>query len=191
LLPTDRTHTLKAYGGYNFDWYGSKTNSTELSFFQQALQGTPQTTFINVVATDIPLSKRGDLGRTKPFYQTDISLTHRYKFGRDSRFTLAVNIDVLNIFNNNSPLLLDTVRYKNLNSISANDIDPNFDQNRQTPTAILNRVLNGQIGTFLQQLENGTLPSLGGDPNPRNSTYGSPVIYQEPRNVRFGFRFLF
>lgn len=191
LLATDRTHTFKAYGGYNFDWRGSKTNSTELSFFQQILQGTPQTTFINVVATDIPLSKRGDLGRTKPFYQTDISLTHRYKFGRDARYTVAFNIDLLNAFNNNSPLLLNTVRYKNVNSISASDIDPTFDANTQTPTAILNQVLNGQITSLLQQLENGTLPSLGGTPNPHSAIYGSPLIYQAPRNVRFGFRFLF
>lgn len=191
LLATDRTHTFKAYGGYNFNWWGSKTNSTELSFFQQALQGTPQTTFINVIATDIPLSKRGDLGRTKPFYQTDISLTHRYRFGRDDRFTLAVNLDVLNVFNNNSPLFLDTTRYKTANSISPLDIDPTFDASLQAPTALLNRVLNGQIAPLLQQLENGTLPSLGGAPNPHNTRYGTPIVFQDPRNVRFGFRFLF
>lgn len=191
LLPTDRTHAFKAYGGYIFDWWKNKTNSTELSFFQQALRGTPQTTFINVVAVQIPLSKRGDLGRTKPFYQTDLSLTHRYKFGRDGRLTLAANIDVLNLFNNNSPLLLDTTRYRNQNSISANDIDPSFDANTQTPTAVLNKVLNGQIGPLLTQLENGTLPSLGGNGNPKNSTYSSPLIYQEPRNVRFGVRLMF
>lgn len=191
LLPTDRTHTLKAYGGYLFDWRGNKTNSTELSFFQQAFQGTPQTTFISVVATDIVLSKRGDMGRTKPFYQTDLSLTHRYKFGRDSRFTLAVNVDVLNLFNNNSPLLLDTTRYRNLNGISAEDIDPSFDAETQAPTAVLNKVLNGQIVPLLQQLDNGTLPSLGTDGNPISKTYGSPVVFQEPRNVRFGFRLLF
>ena len=191
LLATDRTHTFKAYGGYNFNWWGSKTNTTELSFFQQALQGTPQTTFINVVATDIPLTKRGDLGRTKPFYQTDISLTHRYRFGRDDRFTLAVNLDVLNIFNNNSPLFLDTTRYRTANSISTNDIDPTFDPSLQPPTALLNQVLNGQITPLLQQLENGTLPSLGGKPNPHNARYGTPIVFQDPRNVRFGFRLLF
>lgn len=184
LLATDRTHTLKAYGGYNFDWFGSKTNTTELSFFQQALQGTPQTTFINVVATDIPLSKRGDLGRTKPYYQTDFSITHRYRFGRDARYTLAVNIDLLNAFNNNSPLTLDTVRYKRTNSISPLAIDPTFDQNTQTPTAILNRVLNGQIGPQIAALANSAT-------NPISTTYGLPTSFQEPRNIRFGFRFLF
>jgi hypothetical protein len=191
LLGTDRTHTFKAYGGYDFDWWGSKTNSTEFSFFEQALQGTPQTTFINVVATDIPLTKRGDLGRTKPFYQTDISLTHRYKFGSDSKYTIAFNIDLLNAFNNNSPLTLNTVKYRTLNSISTTDIDPTFNATTQTPTAILNKVLNGQIGAQLAQLAGGGLPGLAGAPNPISSTYGQPTVYQAPRNVRFGFRFLF
>ena len=184
LLGTDRTHALKAYGGYNFDWFGSRKNATEISFFQQALQGTPQTTFINVVATDIPLSKRGDLGRTKPYYQTDFSITHRYRFGQDARYTVAFNIDLLNAFNNNSPLTLDTVRYKNVNGITTADIDPTFDQNTQTPTAILNKVLNGQIGPQISALANSAT-------NPISTTYGLPTSYQEPRNIRFGFRFLF
>lgn len=184
LLATDRTHTFKAYGGYNFDWFGSRVNATELSFFQQILQGTPQTTFINVVSTDIPLTKRGDLGRTKPFYQTDISLTHRYKFGRDARYTMAFNVDLLNAFNNNSPLILNTVKYKNENSISANDIDPNFDAETQTPTAILNKVLNGQIAAQIAALNNSQT-------NPVSKSYGSPLVYQAPRLVRFGFRFVF
>lgn len=179
LLGTDRTHTLKAYGGYNFDWFGSKVNTTELSFFQQALQGTPQTTFINVVATDIPLSKRGDMGRTKPYYQTDFSITHRYRFGQDARYTLAVNVDLLNAFNNNSPLILNNQKY--LSGISVTDIDPNFDPLTQPPTAILNKVLNGQIGPQLAALANSAT----------NKTYGLPTSYQEPRNIRFGFRFLF
>jgi hypothetical protein len=190
-LATDRRHALKAYGGYNFNWFGSKTNSTEFSFFQQILQGTPQTTFITLNSTAIPLSKRGDLGRTPTFYQTDLSLTHRYRFGRDSRYTLAFNLDVLNALNNNAPLLLDTNRYRTSNTIAFTDIDPTFVAATQTPTAILNKVLNGQIGTQISQLESGGLPSLGVRPNPISATYGLPTVYQAPRNVRFGFRFLF
>ena len=190
-LATDRRHAFKAYGGYNFDWFGSKTNATEFSFFQQALQGTPQTTFITVVATAIPLSRRGDLGRTKPFYQTDLSLTHRYNFGRDSKYTVAFNLDALNAFNNNSPLLFDTNRYRTTNTIASTDIDPTFIAATQAPTAILNQVLSGQIGTQLSQLENGGLRSLGVRPNPISATYGKPNIYQAPRLIRFGLRLTF
>ncbi|MGI8555600.1 MAG: hypothetical protein ACR2LT_04505, partial [Pyrinomonadaceae bacterium] len=191
LLATDRKHALKAYGGYNFDWFGSKTNTTEISVFQQALQGTPQTTFVSVVATSIPLSKRGDLGRTKPFYQTDISFAHRYKFGNDARYTVEFNVDLLNAFNNNSPLLLDATRYRTSNTIAASDIDPNYNPNTQTLTAILNTILSGQASQYATALGNGTLLSLKGRSNPLSSTYGLPSIYQAPRLVRFGFRFKF
>ena len=190
-LPTDRRHAFKAYGGYNFNWWGSKVNSTELSFFQQILQGTPQTTFVTLNSTAVPLIKRGDLGRSPTFYQTDLSLSHRYNFGRDGRFTLAGNIDVLNAFNNNTPLLFDTNRYRTSNTITFTDIDPTFVASTQTPTSILNKILSGQIGTQLQQLENGGLPSLGVRPNPISATYGTPTVYQAARTVRFGFRLLF
>ena len=48
VLATDRTHVFKAYGGYAFDWFGSKTNETFLSFFQFIESGTPQTTAVDV-----------------------------------------------------------------------------------------------------------------------------------------------
>lgn len=190
-LATDRRHAFKAYGGYNFDWFGSKTNSTELSFFQQILGGTPVTTFITVAATSIPLSKRGDLGRTPKFLQTDFSLSHKYKFGRDNHYTVAFDINVLNAFNNNSILAINSSRYRTTNTITGKDIDPTYNANTMTLTNVLNLVLSGQISTQLQQLENGTLPSLNGRPNPKSSTYGQASRYQEPRNIRFGFRLLF
>lgn len=197
LLATDRRHALKAYGSYNFDWFKSNTNSTEFSFFQQVLQGTPVTTFITVVATSIPLSGRGDLGRTPNFYQTDLALSHKYRFGRDNRFTMVFDVNLLNAFNNNSVLTLNTTRYRTSNTLAAVDIDPTYVKETQTLTNILNRILNGQIGTQLAQLENGTLNSLGavngvgGIPNPRNPLYGQPATYQAARNVRFGFRLIF
>lgn len=196
-LATDRRHALKAYGAYNFDWFGSKTNSTELSFFQQVLQGTPQTTFITVVATAIPLSKRGDLGRTPTFYQTDLALSHKYKFGRDNKFTLAFDVDVINALNNNSVLQFNTTKYRVSNTIAATDIDPTFVATTTAPTAILNRVLNGQIGTQLAGLASGANASISGTTttagrtNPVSSTYGKPSLYQSPRLVRFGFRLFF
>lgn len=190
-LATDRRHVLKAYGGYTFDWRGSKSNATDFSFFQQILQGTPQTTFISVVATSIPLSKRGDLGRTPTFWQTDLSASHKYKFGRDNRYTVAFDINVLNAFNNQSVTALGTQRYRTSNTIAGTDIDPLYDSSTQTLIPILNKILNGQIGTQLSQLESGGLPSLAGRTNPKNILYGTPQGYQGIRNVRFGMRFIF
>lgn len=190
-LATDRRHAFKAYGGYDFNWFGSKTNSTELSFFQQALSGTPITTFVTIVATAIPLSKRGDLGRTPNFYQTDLALSHRYNFGRDNRFSMVFDINVLNAFNNNSIIAVNATRYRTLNTISGSDIDPTYNADTQTLTGILNTILSGGISTQLQQLENGGLPSLNGRSNPKSSTYGQASRYQDTRNVRFGFRLIF
>jgi hypothetical protein len=188
-LATDRRHAFKAYGGYSFDKYPWKGHSTDLSFFYQALGGTPLTTFVTVVATSIPLSKRGDLGRTPVFTQTDLALTHRYKI--KERYTLAFDFNVLNVFNQNTPVRFNTGRYRTTNTISANDIDPNYDADTQTLTSVLNKILNGQIGTVLNQLENGGLPSLAGRPNPKASNYGLPSVYQNARNIRLGVRFTF
>ncbi|MEP6945514.1 MAG: TonB-dependent receptor [Acidobacteriota bacterium] len=192
-LATDRRHVVKAYGGYNFDWRGSKTNSTEISFFQQVLQGTPQTTFISVVATSIPLSKRGDLGRTPTFYQTDLTLTHKYKFGRDNRFALVADITFLNAFNNNSVLGFNTTKFTQNNTISGTAIDPCYNPDgllnpgcttaHALLTPALNAVLNGQIGAQINALQTAS--------NPINVLYGKPNLRQAPRNVRFGFRLIF
>ncbi len=191
LLATDRTHTFKSYGGYTWNWWGSKTNSTDFSFFETILQGTPQTTFISVVATSIPLSKRGDLGRTPVFWQTDLGMSHRYKFGRDNRLSLVADINVTNALNNNTVIGLGTSRYRVTNAIAATDIDPTYNASTQTLIPILNKIILGQIGTQLSQLENGGLPSLAGRSNPKNALYGKPQSYQAARNVRFGFRLIF
>ena len=190
-LPTDRRHAIKSYGGYTFDWWGSKRNATDFSYFQQILQGTPQTTFISVVATSIPLSKRGDLGRTPYYWQTDFNASHKYKFGRDDKLAVSFNINVINALNNNSVIGFDKTRYRVSNTIVGTDIDPAYNSATQTLIPILNKILNGQIGTQLSQLENGGLASLAGRTNPKNILYGTPNAYQNPRTVRFGFGFTF
>jgi len=188
-LATDRRNVFKSYGGYSFEKWPWKGHSTDISYFYQALGGTPLTTFVTVVATSIPLSKRGDLGRTPVYTQTDLALTHRYKI--KERYTLAFDFNVLNVFNQNTPIRFTTTRYRTTNTISANDIDPNYDADTQTLTAVLNKILNGQIGTVLNQLENGGLPSLAGRPNPKAANYGLPSVYQSARGVRLGLRFTF
>jgi light-regulated signal transduction histidine kinase (bacteriophytochrome) len=45
------------------------------------------------------VSKRGDLGRTDTLSQTDLSLTHKYRFGRDLRFGVAFDVTALNLWN--------------------------------------------------------------------------------------------
>lgn len=197
FLGTDRRHAFKSYGGYSFDKWKSKAHSTDLSFFFTALQGTPVTTFVTVSATSIPLSKRGDLGRTPALTQTDLSLTHRYRFGRDGRYSMAFDFNVLNAFNQNTPIALVTAKYRVTNTITASDIDPTYNSNTQTLTAVMNKILSGQIGAQIAGLASGANPSISGTAatagrtNPVSSLYGQPSLYQATRNIRLGFRFNF
>lgn len=191
-LPTDRPHTFKAYGGYNFDWMGSKTNQTELSFFQQIYQGTPQTTYIGIEHSSIVFSQRGDLGRTPTYWNTDLNLTHRYRFGRDERFTLAFDVNVLNALNNNSVTAFNTTRYTQNTTVGFADIDPTYDPSSTNaqianPVRALNAILNGN---FSAAKADAILAATAGG-NPRNVLYGTPSQFQAPRFVRFGFRLFF
>lgn len=181
-LATDRPHVLKVYGGYTWDWWNNKNNSTDLTFFTSVASGTPQTTFITVVASAIPLSKRNDLGRTPALSSTDFSLSHSYRFGRDSKYKLVFDVNLLNAFNQNAVTSFDTDKYINVNAISADDVDPNYDPETMTLIPILNQVLNGNVGPQLQALDTA---------DNRNQRYGKANGYQAARNVRFGFRFVF
>ena len=100
-LQTDRPHVFNFYGAYIFNWLGSKTNSTEFAGFQTITSGQPQTTTIYGASSVTPqiFLGRGDLGRSPVFTQTDLSLTHRYRFGNDGRFTMAFDLNLLNAWN--------------------------------------------------------------------------------------------
>ncbi len=99
-LATDRPHVFKAYGGYSYNWGGNNSNRTTVSAFTTFQSGTPLTTIYNLysLGTTI-LFGRGDLGRTEMFSETDFSVSHRYRFGRDNRFTLEPFVDIRNLFN--------------------------------------------------------------------------------------------
>ena len=177
LLATDRPNVFNAFGAYIFDWMGNKTNSTEFSFFQTVQSGTPQTTLINFI-TPIPETRRGDLGRTPRFSQTDIAVSHKYRFGRDNRFTLVGDLNILNLLNQDIVTSLFTTRSGVTLSPSTFGLSEIAGAN-----AFTNGELSGRINTFLQ----GTPTAL----NRLNSAYGQANGFQGPRSVRFGFRLLF
>jgi len=186
-LATDRPHVLKAYGGYTFDWWKSSSNATEISFFTQAMSGTPQTTVIDF---GVPLvaTKRGDMGRTPTFTQTDLSLSHSYKFGRDGRFKVVGDLTLLNAFNENNITALDPRKFFH-NYIGETEFVPEFADGSgygvagfQYTTQFMNAVLNGEAAPFIQALDT---------PLNRNQAFGQPSAFQGKRNIRFGFRFIF
>jgi hypothetical protein len=183
ILPLDRTHVFKASGTYTFDWWGSKANSTDMSFFTTAQTGTPQTTFVDVFHIAIPLTERGDLGRTPAFTQTDFNLAHRYRFGRDDRFAAVFEVNVLNAFNEANIIALNT-QYDN---VISGGFHVEYTDIAATPVAAVNLLTSQGIISRIAEL-NGTPQTK---PENFNAAYGQPSIFQGPRTVRFGFRLLF
>ena len=188
ILPLDRTHAFKASGTYSFDWWGSKANSTDGSFFTTVQSGTPLTTFVNIMGIPIPQTKRGDLGRTEAFRQTDLNLTHRYRFGRDDRLTMAFDFNVLNIFNENHVLAVNQNLHSAAFSLGATRI------NGCTTVLCATNYLtsNGVLAAYAAR-EQSFAPSASvfGVNAARNAAFLQPINYQDPRSVRFGFRLLF
>lgn len=184
LLPTDRTHYVKFAGNYTFNWWGNKSHSTDFNAFYQIGSGTPVTTRARYgVVSGMIVSGRGDLGRTDTFSQTDASISHRYSFGRDNRFGLVGYVNVLNLLNQATELSRrETISRSEFppGLIGCPTADPN-----DTPVRCLTRaVFNGQItsASFLQYA------NTAGNTDNR---YNLPQLFQAPRSVRFGFRFVF
>ncbi|MFN6963493.1 MAG: carboxypeptidase regulatory-like domain-containing protein [Pyrinomonadaceae bacterium] len=178
LLATDRTHVVNSYGAYTFDWLGSKTNSTDFGYFTTFQSGTPQTTLVSFHSsgTPIPLNGRGDMGRTPMFTQTDVNVSHKYRFGRDNRFTLAGDLNIINLFNEANV----TSRFTTLSAVAVTEAALGF----SNPVAATNALTSGQLYNAVQTY-------LNGAPNRKDGRYGLSNGYQGPRSVRFGFRLLF
>ena len=178
-LPTDRPHVFNIYGAYIFDWKGSKTNSTEISGFQTITSGTPQTTTIFGASSITPqiLRRRGDLGRSPVYSQTDLALTHRYRFGGDNRFTLAFDLNFLNLFDQQTVTGIYTTMNPSSATVSAAALG-------LSQVAYANGYTSGTI-------LNAILARIASQPDRSDIRYKMPFLYQSPRQVRFGFRILF
>jgi hypothetical protein len=196
-LPTDRPHALKFAGAYSLNWnerfgFGG-TNITEFQVFSTLQSGTPITTVIDILGIDtIPLTRRGDLGRTERFTETDFAIRHRYRFGRDNRFTLVGELDVLNLFNENNELGQFSLISTNSFGLTEPQLGLVTDQERATLPVLQQEALGiarlqrrDASSLFRSYIEN---PELGGGIDPR---YQQTNFFQAPRQIRFGFRLLF
>ena len=180
-LQTDRPHVFNFYGAYIFDWLGKKTNSTEISGFQTVSSGQPQTTTIFGASTITPqiLLGRGDLGRSPTFSQTDLNITHRYKFGHEDGVTFAFDFNVLNLFDQKTVTAIYTVMNPSTAQVNGPALGfPN------TTTGYANGYTDGT-------LLNAILERIASRPDRSDIRYKMPYLYQSPRVVRFGFRILF
>ncbi|MGA9994669.1 MAG: hypothetical protein WBP93_04595, partial [Pyrinomonadaceae bacterium] len=187
LLPLDRTHVFKASGTYSYEWMRSKTNTTDISFFTTAQSGTPLTTFINVFGIPIPETQRGDLGRTKAFTQTDLNLTHRIRFGNDGRFAIAFDFNVINVFNENKVLAVNQNKSSGYFALAETDVVASG----LTVDATNYLTSHGVLPQYAAAEQ--TFATDNGVPIAwaRNAAFNQPIAFQEPRSVRFGFRFQF
>lgn len=183
ILPLDRTHVFKASGTYSHDWKGSPAHNTDFSFFTTAQSGTPLTTFISVFFIPIPETKRGDLGRTPMFTQTDLNLAHRIRFGNDNRFAVVMDFNVINVFNENNVLAVNQNKHSGYFGMTAITGDYVRDINTLTSGGVLTQYATAEAD----------FAAANGVPIAwtRNQAFNQPLAFQEPRSVRFGFKFQF
>jgi hypothetical protein len=204
-LATDRPHVFKAFGGYSFNWDDASTNRTTVSAFTTIQSGTPLTTIYDLyqLGTTI-LYGRGDLGRTEMFTETDLSINHRYKFGRDNRFTLEGFIDLRNLFDEENALGAQTLISSTI-FVGGGDVDGNgnpIPPASRAPLriggcslaqcggelAVFNTLFNGGgITPFIESF----IAQRGVSASGLRNDYGLANAFQAPRDVRFGFRFFF
>lgn len=198
LLPTDRPHVLKFNGAYALDWgkrFGFlRNNTTEFQVFTSVQSGTPITSTVELYNVDfIVVTGRNDLGRTELFTETDFAIRHRWRFGNDDRYTVVLEADVLNAFNEANVLnrengaVLDgyDVTLPQWGLITPAQEADCLNNNNFAPcllTAYRNFQLNGAPLILADVMNNAAN---------RNPTYNYPNSFQGPRSVRFGFRFLF
>jgi len=189
LLATDRPHAFKAFGSYTLDWkdfFGhrldsSGTNSTEFGASFIGLSGTPLSSRVQLYGAYTFLTTRGDLGRTPAYTQTDFQVTHTIKLGSEGRFALKFDVNLLNAFNENNVLSVFT--QISPDSLTAGNFGISDDDGLgelNTFRAVFNGGLTSQI---LAGLANGSIA--------RDARFNQPLTRQIPRQVRFGFRFVF
>ena len=188
-LATDRPNVFKAYGGYTWDWWHSKTNETTVSFFTTAMSGTPQTSVVEVgysgSGIDLPLTQRGDLGRTPTFTQTDGTISHSFRFGRDGKLRLIGDLTINNLFNENSVTAIDPRRWLNGSLDTTVLVPSDFESTTSTDyaTYMQNQIIAGKAAPLVDQILN--------TPANLNQNFKLPTAFQGARSIRFGFRFEF
>lgn len=192
-LPTDRPHVFKFSGAYTYNWtnafgreLGKNNNSTNLGAFFVGQSGTPLTTRVDLLdVTTIPLYGRGDLGRTPKFTQLDGFLSHRYSFGRDNRFAIVGELNVLNVFNQ-AIVLARQESLTNQYVFAPGDFGIAGTASDPTGRVAFDRLFFD--GTTVTRAK---ILAIANQADNNDINFNQPILFQAPRSVRFGFRFIF
>jgi hypothetical protein len=204
-LSTDRPHVLKFFGAYSLNWSQFrlwKNNSTDFEVFQQASSGSLITSFVEIKdISQIILTKRGDQGRTPFFTQTDFAVRHNIKFGREGRYTLKFESDILNLFNQyivtNLGLNPSGQGGNIINTTNFNPLLPQYHlvsaaQEANCVTAVSpNQCRLIAAYTTFQQHGSPEILAEAQGASGHNPFYDVPSAYQAKRQVRFGIRLVF
>lgn len=205
-LGTDRPHAVKLFGAYTLDWFRGKTNSTEFSGSFIGMSGTPVSTFVTIYGANTFLNGRGDLGRTPTFTQTDFAISHSYRFGNDGRYAVKFDVNVLNLFNeNNVTSLFSTISASSLSACelgvasiaicAPSGPGPSGIDELNTFRAVFNGGLTSRITNIVNnEVVLGVDPVTGRtirEAVTPDVKYNQPRTRQIPRQLRFGFRFVF
>jgi hypothetical protein len=118
-LQTDRPHVFKAQGSYEFKW----GTGVGLSYILQS--GTPLQTQMNHLSGIFffPYG-RGDLGRTPTFARTDLLVQHDFRM---RRYTLNVNLNVDNLFDQDTVTGVFTQPYRDNINLPFTEFFKGFD----------------------------------------------------------------
>jgi carboxypeptidase family protein len=224
LMPTDRPNALKGYAYYELN--EGKHNATDFGLFSVAYSGTPQTSFADLgfafggfpsfptlvagrgkwldISQD-PATGAVTVGnprtfRTPWFMQSDVQLSHSYKFGESK--VVRFSATLYNLFNRRAT----TAYYTYINS--------DFATTYLAPSSASCLAVNNGLGLTndpgcylfdgapaysayehpydVKTLLNNS-PALvnGGGPVTVNGWYGKPFLFQLSRNIRLGLRFTF
>jgi len=158
-LPNDRPHVFHADGYYTHP-FGNGSLIAGMTF--SARSGMPRNYVGGVLGQQIvQLLPRGSAGRTPTVSQFDGRIGYRRPLG--PKMFIEGFIDLFNLFNQKTPLI----------------VDDNYTYD--SASAIINGTPND-----LKYAKN-----QNGAPITKNPNYGQPLVYQTPFNGRFGLRLTF
>ena len=164
-LNTDRPHAIDAQFIYRFGW------GTSIGINQYYGSGTPISTQYNYNGVPFFAYGRKDQGRTDDLTQTDLLLAHPFKIGD---FTLEASLNVLNLFDEDTALLLDP--YASEGDLCGEDCDGSQEYFFSNTPFDANSLDPAEANPFYLK------------PNAVGST-ADP--YQVRRTVRVGLKFMF
>jgi hypothetical protein len=201
-LPTDRPHTVKAYGYYNLKWW--KFN-TVIGAYQQIYSGTPLSSYISVWGAPVFVEGRGKVvditrnpttgnwvagnvsdARTPSFSQTDLSVSQEFHLSKSNeRLKARVGADCFNCLNQHSPVFItqNLIRTSGLNPAQCGLAGTNCTATEANQAGFDYGVLMSKGYDYIA--------AANSQGRTLNSQLGQPFGWQNRRSMRFAINIVF